>query len=492
MHSCRKYGFLLILIIGTFLVYVSCKNKLTPQNPLPEGLQITAPASSIHSGGSLQLISTMTYDDGTSEDVTTEVIWSITPGEAAYIDNNGLFSALNGVTGIETVQADYQGKSASIEIEVVVAVRSLSIWPVRTSVASGKTLQLTAVAEFQDNNRELVNDRVDWSVFPGIAASIDDNGFLHAIQGATGQETVTGSLHNISVQSDIMIDGIVQVPFDMVTIPAGSFIMGDNLGWRAEKPAHEVYLDEFEISRYEITNAEYVDYLNEALLVDEIMVSLGQVVGRKGPFASLTYSMLLGSEAFPDVFITYNEFDTDISGFQAIPGYGNYPVVRVSWYGAAAFCGFYGLRLPTEAEWEKACRGGQQLKYGTQNGSISHNKANYLGIGSLDTYTGPAPVGSFPPNPYGLYEMSGNAAEWVFDAYGSDYYYFSPTQNPTGPGPLFFIGRLPNETALFRGGSWISYPYYCRSVYRGAILDDADLNIPEGASMGFRVARSLD
>lgn len=205
----------------------------------------------------------------------------------------------------------------------------------------------------------------------------------------------------------------------------------------------------------------------------------------------MIYFEFSGCLEFPDEFIQYAE--TERPGFfefMVIPGYEKYPVVRVNWYGAAAFCQYYGFRLPTEAEWEKACRGGEQFMYGTENGDINHDLANYLSVGVGDIYEGLAPVGSFPSNPYGLYDMSGNAGEYVFDVYDRYYYEISPVQNPKGPGPALIIGELPNNIALWRGGSWISYPFYCRSVYRGIIEDMADHSYLHLSVIGFRVARS--
>jgi formylglycine-generating enzyme required for sulfatase activity len=177
--------------------------------------------------------------------------------------------------------------------------------------------------------------------------------------------------------------------------------------------------------------------------------------------------------------------------FRAIAGFENYPAVRLNWYGAAAFCAFYGLRLPTEAEWEKACRGGQQLAYGTSDGTISCDLANYQGAGGRDIFTSVAPVGSFPPNPYGLYDLSGNAAEFVSDIYDANYYASSPRQNPPGPGPARFFAPIPGGLALWRGGSWIDPPNRCRSAFRGTIRENADHNLLVEAIVGFRVARSL-
>jgi formylglycine-generating enzyme required for sulfatase activity len=283
----------------------------------------------------------------------------------------------------------------------------------------------------------------------------------------------------------------LELPFEMVTIPAGSFIMGDDNGSYDERPAHEVYIDEFKIGKYEITNAQYVNYLNEAIESGEIYCEEKMINARKGPYLWFRYLDIFSSPSFPDVFIEYAEIGLNHYEFRAVPGYEQYPVIRLNWYGAVAFCAHYGLRLPTEAEWEKACRGGQQLEYGTENGTVSQDLANLYGINGQDTFFGPAPVGSFPPNPYGLYDMCGNAAEYVFDAWDADYYTYSPLDNPKGPGPEIILGRLPGNSAVWRGGSWIMHPHFCRSAFRGVIYDLEDHNYLGTSAIGFRVAGSF-
>jgi formylglycine-generating enzyme required for sulfatase activity len=190
---------------------------------------------------------------------------------------------------------------------------------------------------------------------------------------------------------------------------------------------------------------------------------------------------------FSEEYFEYQDQGMSHADFRIKPGFEDDPVVGVTWYGASAFCALYGYRLPTEAEWEKACRGGLKMAYGTQDGTIDHDLANYAGVGGTDSYMRVAPVGSFPPNPYGLYDMAGNAAELVFDAYDPSYYSSSPAENPKGPGPLLIIGRLPGKVALLRGGSFMSGSSSCRASYRG-IYDDQLAN----SFIGFRVARSLE
>lgn len=480
-----------VLIFFIILLIIHCSDKPTQPGKTPSSLQITAPALTIYSGGTLQLSAIAQFTDGSTGDVTTETLWSISPGQVGSITNAGLFIATMDLTGIETVLADYQGQKATVQIEVTKRARSLMILPVKTSIQSGKNIQFEGIADFFDASQLCVTKQVEWSVNPGVAATIDSNGLFHSIAGSNGTETVIGKYQALSTQSQVQVQETFKIPFEMVTIPAGSFIMGDDNGSANEKPAHQVYIDAFEIGKYEVTNEQYAAYLNDALAAGEIFYDSGIVMGRKGPSAWLVYCRLIGSPEFPDIFIEYVEVEPGVYGFRAKPGLEKYPIVRLNWCGAAAFCVFYGLRLPTEAEWEKACRGGQQLKYGTQDGTISHDLANYFGVGGNDTYEGLAPVGYFSPNPCGLYDMSGNAAEYVFDVYDMNYYANSPAQNPIGPGPEMPIGRLPDEIALWRGGSWIMPYQFCRATYRGIIPDQADHNYLSQSFVGFRVARSL-
>lgn len=482
------------MIVCTSIFLVGCSKKLTQPGKTPVSLQIAAPVFSIFSGGTLQLSAIAEFMDGTTGDITDEAVWTNLPGNAGRVKEGGLFITTLDATGIETVRADYQGQADSVEIEVTKGARSFAIRPVSVAIASGGRIQFEAIAEFHDFSMEYVTDEVSWSVSPGIAATIDSSGLFSSKAGLNGLEIVTGMFQALSAQSQVRVQGTLESPFEMVTIPEGSFIMGDDESeWQSEKPAHEVAIDAFEIGKYEVTNKQYVTYLNEALDAGEIMVESGIVTGRKGPFAWMTYLRLSGSPQFPDRFIEYVEIEPGMFQFRVKSGFEKYPVVRLNWYGAAAFCSYYGLRLPTEAEWEKACRGGQQSEYGTQDGSISHDLANYGGVGGQDIYEGLAVVGSFPPNPYELYDMSGNAAEYVFDVYDSKYYSISPTTNPIGPGPAVPIGRLPEgqEIVIWRGGSWLFNSKFCRSAFRGYIEDVADTNLLGYGYVGFRVARSL-
>lgn len=195
----------------------------------------------------------------------------------------------------------------------------------------------------------------------------------------------------------------------MVLIPAEEFQMGDGFGEGSpdERPVHTVHLDSFYMDIYEVTNARYKEFMD--------------ATGYKEP----------RWWSDPNYF-SFNASD--------------HPVMGVTWYDAKAYCEWTGKRLPTEAEWEKAARGrlvGSKYPWGD---TITHDDANYYGTGGRDRWEySTSPVGSFPPNGYGLYDMAGNVWEWCADWYDRNYYSHSPRQNPKGP-------DMGTER-VFRGGS---------------------------------------
>ena len=252
-----------------------------------------------------------------------------------------------------------------------------------------------------------------------------------------------------------------------VSIPAGSFLMGSDDGPEDEKPVHSVSLDAFEMSATKITNEQYCAYLNEALASGDITATTNSVTGSGGEYSGKVYIKLSGVfDSRNKCWIQYSN-----SAFSVKPGKENWPVVYVTWYGCSSFAEYYSLDLPIEAEWEYAARGGMQYRYGTDDGTIDSSKSNY----NLDVWY-PTDVGTFPANPFGLYDMSGNVWEWCNDWYDSEYYARSPEQNPPG-------AQSGTERVL-RGGSWANSTGGCRAANRNSRIPDFS-----GSGAGFRVVR---
>lgn len=191
-----------ILILNCFF---SCRSKPTAPDNFPVGLQITAPVLSIYAGGLLQLSAIIELGDGTSQDVTTEVVWSISRGVFGTVDEKGVFRADNSSIGVEMVKAEFRGQVATAEVEVTLRAISLAIWPVITTVQAGGSIQFDAFGRFHDFSLALINKEVKWSLSPGISATIDSNGLLQALTGTTGNETVIGEFQTLTIRSEVEI-----------------------------------------------------------------------------------------------------------------------------------------------------------------------------------------------------------------------------------------------------------------------------------------------
>ena len=205
----------------------------------------------------------------------------------------------------------------------------------------------------------------------------------------------------------------------MALVPAGEFTMGSNLA-DDEKPVHTVYLNAFYMDKYEVTVGQYANFL--------------EVTDMEEP---------------PDWHIMNQ------------PQHQKRPVVNVNWEDAVKYCKWAGKRLPTEAEWEKASRGMDGRIYPWGNEAPTRLHANY-GRKEWNNHLSLAPVGSFEEgkSPYGIYDMAGNAWEWVSDWYDYDYYNNSPRRNPIGP--------ATGDSKVVRGGSWLYISEFLRSAHRFA------------------------
>lgn len=293
---------------------------------------------------------------------------------------------------------------------------------------------------------------------------------------------------------------------DMVWIPAGSFVMGATNGQPDEIPMHTVELNGFWMDKYEITNQKFDEFVKatEHVTVSEKTPSPADFPGV--PPENLKPGSI--------VFVAPG-FDVPLNNHMAWWGYEHYaswrqpegrdsnieermdhPVVHVAWFDAMAFCKWIGKRLPTEAEWEFASRGPENLPYtwGTEKMPDGKWNANIFqgsfpnSDTAVDGYRGTAPIGKFAPNPHGLYDMAGNVWEWCSDWYMPDYYKKSPAKNPTGPEESYD----PNEPGVWkkvnRGGSYLCNDVYC-SGYRPAMRMKTSPDTGIGHT-GFRCVKS--
>ena len=227
----------------------------------------------------------------------------------------------------------------------------------------------------------------------------------------------------------------------LVEVPAGSFSMGSNDGENNEKPVHTVYLDKYYIGKYEVTVGQFREFVNAKGYKTDAEKSGGAYVCTGGSWQPKA------DASWKNPYFTQSDKS---------------PVVCVSWNDAKAYCDWAGLRLPTEAEWEKAARGpstgsgdGRKYPWGNEWNSAKCN--------SGENYENTSPVGSFSSgvSPYGVYDMAGNVWEWCNDWYDGSYYGSSPSSNPTGPSSGAYRVR--------RGGSWNNNDYSCRAATRNYV-----------------------
>lgn len=260
--------------------------------------------------------------------------------------------------------------------------------------------------------------------------------------GVVGPESLKGWQAVALAEAGQGLDGA-----PMVLVPAGPFTMGSDEGPPNERPVHTVTLDAYYIDQYEVTLSRYRKFLEEAK-----------------------------QESPP----TWDD--------EAAVTVGDRPAIGMRWGAAAAYCQWAGKRLPTEAEWEKAARGtdGRRYPWGEMQPFIdiaNYNRGLWVseaitlapvtsGLEGMSVRHGLKEGGK---SPFGLSHMAGNAAEWVADWYGRDYYQKSLAQNPTGP--------ATGEKRVIRGGSWADLPVALRVTARLSAEPDF-----EDRTIGFRCA----
>ncbi len=221
---------------------------------------------------------------------------------------------------------------------------------------------------------------------------------------------------------------------DMVLIPAGEFQMGSNdkHASKDEMPVHNVYVDAFYMDQYPVTNAQFKVFLN------------ANPDWCKSPLFKMHIS-----KDFHNGFYLQHWDKNDYPADKA-----EHPVVHISWYAAMAYAEWSGKRLPTEAEWERAARGGMRNTIYPWGNSIEPQNANYD-----ENMKGTTPAGKYSKNEYGLYDMVGNVFEWCLDQYERKFYKISPSENPISGEDKDKILRNYKEVItdrVFRGGSWLN------------------------------------
>ena len=308
---------------------------------------------------------------------------------------------------------------------------------------------------------------------------------------------------------------------EMVFIEGGTFQMGgDNEQARADElPKVTTKVNSFWIDKTEVTNAQFRKFVEATgyKTIAERKVDLEEIMSQLPPGTSPPPEEAL--EPFALVFVAPKTSVPNSPSYwwkmvhganwrqpqgpgSGIEGKDNYPVVQIAWYDALAYCKWAGKRLPTEAEWEFAARGGNEEKiypWGDEAIEAGQIKANYwqgqfpYKNEALDGFEKLAPVASFPPNSYGLYDMSGNVWELCADWYHANYYPYRQKNkieaNPRGPANSFDPDEYTIPKKVIRGGSFLCNDSYCTG-YRVAarMKSSADTGLEH---TGFRCVRDV-
>jgi formylglycine-generating enzyme required for sulfatase activity len=289
-------------------------------------------------------------------------------------------------------------------------------------------------------------------------------GPLQAVEGDVGPGISPGTGKQIiwnvlEERESLCSEGIVfkiaasQNMPSMILIEGGSFQMGNEEGEGDEKPVHPVELSSFYLGKQEVTNQEYCIFLNTV----------------KKPLKEV------------EDWVDLDDPDCKIKaqGIEFIPeaGFENHPAIEITYYGAQAYCEWAGGRLPTEAEWEYAARGGNHYSPFTYSGSAIVDEVAWY-RDNRGTLTHLA-VGQKKENALGLQDMSGNVWEWCHDWYHKNYYKDSPLANPEGPGQEVF--------RVVRGGSWMDPENELRVTNRHWIQPNYSYDY-----VGFRLCKDME
>lgn len=347
------------------------------------------------------------------------------------------------------------------------------------------------------------------------AAPIELEGHDSLDCSSVSRASVLGAAMDATIETQIdtlsSVSGILDDYSGMIKIPGGVFEMGGDIpaGFEDmpktalpqgdELPKHAVQINEFWIDEHEVTNAQfkafvdatgYVTIAEKPIDWEELKKQLPPGTP-KPPAENLLPASLVfhyaPANASRDNLGNWWSFTKQANWRQpkgpgsSIDGQDTHPVVHISWYDAVAYAQWAGKRLPTEAEWEFAMRGGQQnmmYPWGNEKTELGSNYANHL-QGKFpysntveDGFEGSAPVKSFPPNAYGLYDMAGNVWEWTSDWYSAKYYTELAekggiSDNPKGPEEGFEVYNNLEKKKSIRGGSFLCNDDWC-SGYRNA------------------------
>ncbi len=398
----------------------------------------------------------ITLEEGKTE--TVNIVTGSENYEVSSSDKNKVIATLNGKvikvegiaegTAVITVKDIKSQQMKTINVIVTAKVPDLAIEKEEVVVEVGKTVAVGITAGSGEYTAVSSNESK-------ITILLD--GGIITIKGIA-EGIVMVSVKDVKTEQTKTIKVVVKPRSynDKVFVKGGTFKMGspDGEGGDDEHPQHQVTLNDFYIGKYEVTNALYAKFLNE-----------------KG-------NQIEEGTNWLKINVSYCQIEQVDGTFQPKKGKENYPVICVTWFGAKAYAEWVGGRLPTEAEWEYAARGGQESKGYKYAGSNNVDEVAWYDKNSTNPDNpmlkgrGTNIVGKAKANELGIHDMSGNVFEWCSDWYGN--YSGEAVSNPQGP--------KNGSDRILRGGCWDTEDKTCGIVFR-------DYNYPNSANdvNGFRV-----
>lgn len=474
-HSVKN----ILLLYATALLglAVSCSpdNEKGDREKGVEGVIVTPAEASLEVGGSIQLTAEVMPEDAYDK----SVVWNSSDPTVATVTQEGLVEAVALGSTIVSVTTNDGNFTALCKVSVgFIPVTGVSLDTDRITMYPGDTKQCTA--EIIPSNA--TNRNVSWSSSDTQIASVSGNGIIKAI--AEGEAIITVTTEDKGFTAECHIT-VTSFEIETVDIPAGTFTMGSpetEEGRYPDETQREITFSKgFRMSRYEITTTQFAHFLNASGIGED---GMGEVTyTENGQELTETKVFVLDSSKDAGEDGPYNHgvnWNAEQKAWVPVQGYEDCPIGHVSWFGAKAFADWYGGSLPTEAQWEYACRAGSTTAY-----YFGDDPANVLDYGwifdaaSWDGVSTPTihPVGGKKPNDWGLYDMIGNVSEYCYDWFGE--YEPEAQTDPTGPEQGSY-GRYK----VLRGSNIMSNYLYCRSAYRDGYSPE---ETGGGGVFGFRI-----
>jgi len=463
-------------------ISVTCTVTVTAATEVT-GVSLNKTTLSLNIGQSEQLSATVTPNDATDKSVT----WSTSDTNIAIV-NQGLVTGV--AAGTATITAKAGSKTATCSVTVVSSsvVTGVTLSVNTLNLAVGANGQLTATV--QPSNA--ANKSVTWTTSDSSIATVTQDGLVKGVAAGTATITVTSTADsNKTATCEVTVTAVAISLIDMVKINGGTFTMGspsvppnDEDGrYDDEGPQHQVTLSAFYMGKYTVTQGQWLEVMGTNVQQQSGIHTPAPYFPGDGPnypmyyvnwYEALVFCNKLSMEEglSPAYSISGS---TNPSDWGTVPSYSYRDTSNQSkWNTVTVVNGSTGYRLPTEAQWEYACRAGTTTPFNTGDTiyTITTEKANY-DDGYADALK---VVDSYQPNAWGLYQMHGNVDEWCWDWYGP---YTSAAQtNPTGPSSSSDMVRV------IRGGDFNNFVRMARSARRDAML-------PRNGDpqMGFRVVR---